>query len=128
MAAGNGGHLWEPGGKLAQGHAALHFRDAMLPCIDPLGVIGLDGGGIDDQLRSLGLLALLPDIYGDAQLLQLSCELGFLPVGAGDLMPLLQQDLGNAAHAASAYADKVDPFYIIQGNCHCVSPPLKFLG
>ena len=78
-----------PGRDLAQSHAPLHLGDAVLPGVGPLRVVGLDGGGIDDQLRPLHLLPLLGDGHGDAQLLQPIRELGPLPIRARDHVPLL---------------------------------------
>ena len=124
VAAGDGGHMGVPGGDLAEGHAPLHLGDAVLPGVGPLRVVGLDGGGVDDQLRTRRLLPLLGDADGDAQLHEPVRELGPLPVRARDLMALLLQYLRDTAHAAPAHADEMDALHIVQTNCHfpCLQP------
>ena len=98
----------------------------MLPGVGPLRVVGLDGGGIDDQIRPRRLLPLLGDGHGDAQLRQSVRELGPLPIRARDLMALFFQYLRDAAHAAPAHTDEVDALHIVQTNCHFSLPPDKF--
>ena len=105
VAAGDGGHMGIAGGNLAESHAPLHLGDAVLPGIGTLRVVGLDGGGVDDQLCPLHLLPLLGNEHGDTQLSKPIGELGPLPVGPGDGVPLFFENLCKAAHAAASHAD-----------------------
>ena len=98
----------------AEHHRSLDGGDALLLRRDQLGIILLDGGGINDQLCAIDILRLMSHENGDAVRADAVERFALVGVGAGELKALAVQDLRQRAHTRTADADKVDAFYIVQ--------------
>lgn len=94
-------------------HRALDGGDAFFFSRNKLGVILLDGGGVDDQLSAFNVFSLMTHKYRDAVRADAVESLALIRVGAGELKALAVQDLCERAHSRAADADKMDPFDII---------------
>ena len=114
VAARNGNDLVEPRRKLPQRDAALELRNAMFASVDTLRIVRLDRRGIDDQIGVCRLLGPMSVVYGDAVLFEPVGELRLTAVASRDLMPLRLQDPRDAAHAAAADPDAMNPFCLVQ--------------
>ena len=97
----------------AEHHTALNGRDALLLCGNQLGVILLDGGGVDDQLSALDILRLMTHVYGNTVAADAVERLALVAVGAREDEALAVQNLCQRTHARAADADEVDAFDII---------------
>lgn len=106
------------GAVVAAGNDAQHYRaldrgDTLFGGCHQLGVILLDGGGIDDQLRALDVFRTVTHVHRNSVGADAVERFTLVRVGAGELKALAVQDLGQRAHARAADADEMDSFYMI---------------
>ena len=94
--------------QLAQHLGAAHDRQQAARAATSFGVVGLDGGGDDDDAGVGEVLGAVADLDGDAEAAQ-ALDVGVVgQVAAAHLVAEVVQDLGDAAHADAADADEMD--------------------
>ena len=98
----------------AQHDAALDGGDALFARGDQLGVILLDGGGVDNQLGALDILGAVTHMHGNAVALDAVEGIALVHIRSAELKALAVQYLGEGAHPRPADADEVDALDMIQ--------------
>jgi hypothetical protein len=85
-------------------------------------VVGLDRGGDDHDIGGADVLRAVAAGHDAAQAAQPLHDRSLLEVGSGDAVPHVDQHLGDAAHAAAADADEMDPARLAQHHHDASSP------
>jgi hypothetical protein len=94
--------------QLGQHDGARHHRQQLGVGGHHLGVVGLDRGGGDDAVGPVDVRGVVPDVDARAQLLQAAGGGAVAQVAARNGVALVEQHLGNAAHAGTTDADEMD--------------------
>jgi hypothetical protein len=108
VGAGDGDAVLEPH-QLAEHLGAADHGDAAAARLAHLGVLRRDRRGDHHQLDAFEVVGRVPLEDHGAQLLEPLGGLAEHLIGAAHLEVVLEQDLGDAAHAGAADADEVDP-------------------
>ena len=108
MGAGYADALRMAAADVAQQHAALHRFDAAGTGGLQLGVVVMDGGTVNDQLRIAHVSGIVADKHPHAQRTFGFGVLGLLYVRTGDRIALAVQDLDQRIGAGAAAADEMD--------------------
>ncbi len=123
MGAGYADALRMAAADVAQQHAALHRFDAAGTGGLQLGVVVMDGGTVNDQLRIAHVSGIVADKHPHAQRTFGFGVLGLLYVRTGDRIALAVQDLDQRIGAGAAAADEMHGLYAVQqfGIKHCIN-------
>ena len=123
MGAGYADALRMAAADVAQQHAALHRFDAAGTGGLQLGVVVMDGGTVNDQLRIAHVSGIVADKHPHAQRTFGFGVLGLLYVRTGDRIALAVQDLDQRIGAGAAAADEMHGLHAVQqfGIKHCIN-------
>ena len=107
MAAGHRDPVLETH-QLGQHLGAGDRRDAPLPGLVDLDVVGRDGRRVHDHVGGVDVRGIVPDVDLGPELLEALHRFVASLIGARHPVAQIDQDLGDARHAAAADAHEVD--------------------
>ena len=107
------GRVEFPGDK-AQHDRPFQRGDAPLSGSDQLRVVRLAGGGVDNHFRVADIFRFVAHGHRDSISPYPVQGVGFVNIGTGELVTLVEEDFGHGAHARAADAYKVQFFYVVQ--------------
>ncbi|OQC00428.1 MAG: hypothetical protein BWX80_03434 [Candidatus Hydrogenedentes bacterium ADurb.Bin101] len=93
--------------QIGQQVAAMNHRYLAAARSLYLNIVRGDGGGDDHNTRVSHMGRVMPDMKSEAVTLQPDSNGRRLHIRAGHLIPQIQQDFGQAAHADAAYTHKM---------------------
>ncbi|MPN32554.1 hypothetical protein SDC9_180033 [bioreactor metagenome] len=107
VGAGNADGVPEVLHQIAQKLGAGHSGDVQFMGPDQFRMVGLDCGGIHDQILIIDVIAVMAGFDGRAFFADPDQGFGILLVGSGNRNPVVQQNSRDSAHHGTADSDDV---------------------